>query len=135
MAEVNVKQTVGAPAERVWQVVGNPGGIAEWVPALEKSTMESGTKRRCWLEGGGELEEEIVSRDDAARRYSYTITAGPLPVSNYRGTLAVADNGDGTSTVTWHTTFDTEGDPAEVQGMLEGTFAGALEHLDTMLRG
>ena len=90
--------------------------------------------RTCVLADGATINEEITSHDDAARRYTYRITGGPLPVENYVCTLSVAESASG-SAVTWESDFDVApGAPAaEVEGMIRGVYEAGLGALATEL--
>ena len=69
--------------------------------------------RTLSLKGGGTIKEEQVSRDDKAMAYTYTILEGPLPVSDYTSTLAVAPSSSG-SKLTWTGSFKAKGAPDTV---------------------
>ena len=85
--------------------------------------------RTLALKGGGTLKEEQVSRDDKVMSYTYTILEGPLPVSDYRSTLAVAPDGAG-SKVTWSGTFDAKGVPDSVASdAIQGIYESGLKAL------
>lgn len=64
--------------------------------------------RRVSLTGGGETVERLVGRDDA-RRYSYALVEGPLPVSESTATLAVDDEPAGSARVSWWSEFTPAG--------------------------
>jgi uncharacterized protein YndB with AHSA1/START domain len=107
---------VAAPPAKVWSTVGDFCGIGTWHPAIEKcalSTKDGKSLRTLSLKGGGTIVEAQVSRDDKAMAYTYTILEGPLPVSDYTSTLAVAPSGSG-STLTWTGSFKAKGAPDTV---------------------
>ena len=62
MSEVNVSETVAAPAARVWEVLGDFGGVLKWGgKMLQSCTVEGsgvGAVRRIGLPGGGEIVAE-----------------------------------------------------------------------------
>ena len=59
--------------------------------------------------------------------YTYTILEGPLPVSDYRSTLAVAPEGSG-SKVTWQGSFSAKGVPDPVaQDVISGIYDAGLK--------
>lgn len=99
-------------------LAGDPGRIAEWVPALKTSDLE-GETRRCALEAGGELEERILEHSDDARFYVYEITDGPMPLSNYTSRFALEGH-DGHTHVVWTAEFEPQ--QAQQDGELEATF-------------
>ncbi len=96
--EVTRSADIAAPPAKVWQTIGEFCGIGDWHPAIEKCVLsdKDGMKvRTLSLKGGGTLKEEQVSRDDKVMSYTYTILEGPLPVADYKSTLAVAPEGTG----------------------------------------
>lgn len=80
------------------------------------------------MEGGGALREEIVDRSDAERRYTYRITASPMPLAHHRATMAVEPAGKG-SRVTWVT----EVGPDELAGSMEPGFEDGMTALKAHL--
>lgn len=135
MAEVNETIAVDAPPSRVWELVGEPGRIAEWLPALASSSVE-GERRTCQLAGpdGGEISERILEHSDDERRYAYEILEGPMPLESYRSEISVQER-DGGSEVVWRAQFEPAGDaPAdELVGSISEIYRGGLESLREQL--
>ncbi|MCJ2055197.1 SRPBCC family protein [Methylobacterium sp. J-048] len=130
--EVTRSADVAAPPAKVWQTIGEFCGIGDWHPAIEKCVLsdKDGLKvRTLSLKGGGTLKEEQVSRDDKVMSYTYTILEGPLPVADYKSTLAVAPEGTG-SKVTWSGTFNAKGAPDTVAvDAIQGIYESGLKAL------
>ena len=130
--EVTRSADIAAPPAKVWQTIGEFCGIGDWHPAIEKCVLsdKDGLKvRTLSLKGGGTLKEEQVSRDDKVMSYTYTILEGPLPVSDYKSTLAVAPEGTG-SKVTWSGTFNAKGAPDTVAvDAIQGIYESGLKAL------
>lgn len=128
--EVQKSVDVAASPDKVWQTIGDFCGIAAWHPAVEKcvpSEKEGQKVRTLSLKGGGTLIEQQLSRDDKVMSYSYTILEGPLPVSDYKSTLAVAPEGAG-SKVSWQGTFTAKGVPDTVaQDVIQGIYDSGLK--------
>lgn len=118
MAQVLETVEINAPPEEVWAVVGDPGRIGEWVPALADSTLES-DYRSCTMQDGAEIVERIVERSDEQRYYVYEITKSPLPLRSYSSQLAVHGHGEH-SHVTWEAQFEAES--ADLEPDLVGAF-------------
>jgi len=100
MLEVTISVSLGAPAERVWDVVGNFNGLPEWHPWVKASVLEpapGGVGRRVTIVGGTagprELTERLVSYDAAGREWAYTVIAGPTTFADYVGRLRVSPDG------------------------------------------
>jgi carbon monoxide dehydrogenase subunit G len=127
MARIEKTITIDRSPDDVWRVVGDFGAISTWLPAIAASSFGDGV-RECTLEGGGTLREEIVERDDAARRYAYRITASPLPLEHHRASMSVEPDGAG-SRVTWITEIH----PDELAGSMEPVLEEGLKALKTHL--
>jgi len=102
---------INASPDKVWDVIKNFHDFS-WHPAVEKTEGDGGNKegakRVVFIKGAGQLHEELVSYDDAARKFKYSITKTDmkvLPVNNYTSFLMVEDSGDGKSKVTWKGAF------------------------------
>ena len=129
MPSVQQDIQIDASPTQVWQVAGDPGRIADWLPALESSSV-AGDRRSCTLAEGGDIEEKILEHSDADRRYRYQILDGPLPVSSYESIFAVADH-DGHAHVTWTAEFEPEdaGQEQELVETFEEMYSSGLEAL------
>lgn len=121
---------VKAAPSAVWKTIGDFCGIGQWHPAVEKCEMSmKGSKhmRTLSLKGGGTIVEEELSRDDAKMTYSYAIVESPLPVENYKSTIMVAKDGEG-SKVSWTGTFKAKGaDDAKAQSVIDGIYEAGLK--------
>ena len=71
---------VDAPASATWDLVGDPTSVPRWYTKYETADV-SGGQRILRNADGGELVETLDDRDDAARRYSYSVISG-APVSS-----------------------------------------------------
>lgn len=128
--DVTKSAMVSAPPETVWKTIGAFCGIGDWHPAVEKCELsDKGGKmhRTLSLKGGGTILEEQVARDDKKMDYTYTILESPLPVADYKSTIAVAKDGSG-SKVTWNGTFKAKGaDDAKAQEVIGGIYEAGLK--------
>ncbi|WP_181778823.1 SRPBCC family protein [Pseudonocardia pini] len=129
-------KTYAADPDAVWKIVGDTGGIAAWVPAIEKAHLEGDVRHATFAGGGGDATERIVEHDDAGRTYVYEYLTGPLPLQEYRSRITVRDHADG-SEVLWVSDF-TSGSPEgdkELAEAISGIYRGALDELATVLAG
>lgn len=128
MATIRHHAQIDASPDEVWRAVADAGAISAWFPLIEESRAEGG-KRFCTLEGGGHLEEEIVTSDDRLRRFQYRITDGDMPVEFHLGTVDVLPDGDASLVV-----YSTDVTPDEVAEQMDGALAqglqGLKEHLE-----
>lgn len=136
MPGVTVTDLISASPDKVWRVVGDVAGIAKWVPALEHSeSKDQGATRTCRLGNGmGEITEQVVSRDDKNRSYSYIITGGSLPMRNYLGTIVVEDAGQGKSRVRWACGFEVDGQAENAEQMIRQVFSDGLANLRNIVK-
>lgn len=127
MANVTRAQAYAAPADKVWGIIGEFGGLGTWHPAVVKQTNE-GDLRHLEIPGGAVIVERSLGSD--TNSYAYEIVSGPLPVSGYRSVLSVAEAGDG-SVVTWSSTFEPTADAADgaIAGIYEAGLAALAERL------
>ncbi len=89
--------------------------------------MDGKKVRLLSLKGGGAIKEEQLSRDDKVMSYTYTILESPLPVSDYKSTLSVAPDGQG-SKVTWTGNFNAKGAPDTVaKDAIQGIYDSGLK--------
>lgn len=125
MSRIAVVQSVSVSPSAAWKLVGDPSGFAAWHPAVTASPTE-GDARTCHLADGAQIRERILAHDDGAMHYTYEITDGPLPVANYRSTLAVEPSAEG-CVLRWTSEFEPLGPSDEIEGMLRGLYAAGLE--------
>ena len=117
---------VDAPASATWDLVGDPTSVPRWYPKYETADV-SGGQRILRNADGGELVETLDDRDDAARRYSYSVISG-APVSSYHASFEVQER-EGGSRVVW--TVEAEpADPAvDLEARLTPTQEDALRRI------
>jgi mxaD protein len=127
MAKDEQRITIAKPADEVWAVAGDFGGLATWFPGMAACTLE-GDDRHLDM-GGMKVVERLYERDDAARTYTYGIVDG-VPVEHHRATVTVSPSGDG-SEVVW--AYDVR--PDEMTPMLGGAYTNALQALKAKLEG
>lgn len=129
MATIRHHTRIARTPDEVWKVVSDAGSISTWFPLIEQSRTENGV-RYCSLQGGGKLEEVIVTSDDELRRFQYRITAGDMPVEHHLGTIDVIEDGQ-TSLVV----YSTDVTPDEMAEQMDGVLAEGLQGLKTHLEG
>ena len=133
MPKVTMSTAIAASADQLWQTIGGFGAIADWHPAVEKSESDGenkGSVRTLALVGGGTITERLEEISPEERVYRYSIVSGPLPVANYDAEIRVKDNGDGSSTVEWSSSFDAKGAPeADAVSAIQGVYQAGLDNL------
>lgn len=130
MKSIEQQVRLTAAPDEVWAVVGSPGEIADWVPAIEASAMAGQIRTATFAGGGGDAREEIVARDDAGRSYTYRYLQGPLPLASYESTLAVHPDDTG-SRVVWTAEFSAADEETEagLVPAINGIYSEALGEL------
>lgn len=129
MAHVHEEIEINASPDEIWPLAGDPGRIADWLPALSSSRAE-GSARECTMVNGAELKERILEHSDEQRSYSYEIVEAPVPLRCYTSRLSVHGH-DGHTHVVWDADFEPE--DAEQEGelveMFTQTYREGLESL------
>ena len=101
MYEISREIRVPATPDDVWSLIGDFGAVANWNPAFTASAVETvnGKVQRTIVTGDGRrVIDRLEAHDDAARSYSFTsIMEGPIPVREYRRTLSVTPDGEGSA--------------------------------------
>ncbi|WP_406288065.1 SRPBCC family protein [Embleya sp. NBC_00896] len=137
MHEFSRSAVIAATPEKVWAVVGDFGGLADWHPVVPPSSIEGGGDantpgaiRAFAIDGDVLSREELLSHDAAGHRMTYSLLQVPLPVTDYVGTLAVNPHPDG-SEVVWSATYESDDSVVEtVEAVFaEGTYGAGLTAL------
>jgi uncharacterized membrane protein len=121
MATGTASIDIDAPAERVWAVVGDFGGIGSWMPGIDSCRVEGDV--RILETMGMTISERLVSKDDAGKTLTYSIADG-APVESHEAVITVASNGQGAQ-VTW----DVEATPDEMADLMATVYQQALDAL------
>lgn len=93
MAEGKVEVEIARSADDVWALIGDFGGIGDWMPGIDACELEGDVRKLQTM--GIEIHEQMTGRDDAARRVSYSIVKSPMPLEHHLATLTVTPDGDG----------------------------------------
>lgn len=130
--EATVDLTVDA--DTVWKTVGDPGGVGDWLPAVESARMEGDTRFVEFADGMGSGREEILAHDDAGRTLRYAYLEGPIPLQDYTATMTVLPT-EGGSRFVWRASFKV-GSTQEADALGElvlGLFHAGQENLKALL--
>jgi hypothetical protein len=129
---------IPARVEQVWDVARDFNGLPGWHPAIEASSLDSGTGaevgavRRLTLGDGGVVVERLLRLDDVDRLCTYEILESPFAVRRYVATFTFAPVTDtGHTFGQWWAEYDAEAaDEAELTAFFSGgVFAGGLAGL------
>jgi carbon monoxide dehydrogenase subunit G len=139
MSEVKVSEPVAAPAAKVWELLGDFGGVAKWGGAmLESCTVQGsgvGAVRTIGLAGGGSIQERCEAYDAPGRRLTYSIIGkSPLPLRDYVSTCRVVETGPDRCRVDWEGRFEAEGVAEEqAQRIVRGVYTGGISEVRKLL--
>jgi mxaD protein len=121
-AEIDIER----PADEVWAVVGDFGGIAGWMPGIESCVVDGDD--RVIKTMGMEVTERLERRNEEERELVYAIVGG-VPVINHKATITVVPHGS-SSHVTWDVDVDDE-----MTDLLHQMYQQSLQALKDHLKG
>lgn len=120
--------TYKASAEELWKLVEFHQPSENIMPPVTSSKVIGtgvGARKLNTLDGGGELNLQLVYFDPKSRAFNYIVQAGPVPAKNYVGEVRVKDLGDGRSQLTWRGVFEPDGvEQAKADGAVQGFYDG-----------
>ena len=120
---------IAKPADEVWALVGEFGGLETWMAGIESCTVEGDIRTIQTM--GMTLTEQLVGRDADARAITYSIVGEGAPVAKHEATITVLDAGDGASEVTENVSVE----PDEAAQLFKDIYQGALAQVKTTLEG
>ena len=147
MQQVLVSKTIEAPAVRVWEIIDDFGGVANYHPLVAASPLlgeqssGEGAERCCTFHGGGTITERITAYEKGVG-YEVTITdTGPFPLKAAIGEIRVTPAGNELSTVSFGMRFLPKFGPLGwlmgqlmMKGQFRKTLGQVLEGLDEHVR-
>jgi carbon monoxide dehydrogenase subunit G len=120
---------IAKPADEVWALVGEFGGLDTWMAGVDSCEVEGDIRTIQTM--GMTLTEQLKGRDADARSITYSIVGEGAPVAQHEATITVLDAGDGASEVTWEVGVE----PPEATPMFKDIYQGALEQVKAKLEG
>jgi dienelactone hydrolase len=117
--------------DELWDKVGNFCAISAWDPVVERCELAADGKQRTIviIGGVGRVVSELENRDDANRSYAWRNVSGLgglVPVNNYRGTISVIADGQG-SALKWTASYEAKGiSDTEAQKIIDDAIRRAL---------
>lgn len=132
MSEVRVVRRMDCPADVVWALIGDFGGLQRWHPRVQQLDLSwEGRIRSLQFDDGGHAVERLDARNDPARRYAYIVVDSSLPVQHCHGVLRVNEiDGGAACDVVWSARFEAVGNnEATAIAALEAFYADGVEAL------
>ncbi len=118
---------IDAPADQVWKVVSDFGGIDGWMPGIETCRVEG--ENRIIETMGMTITERLVAKDDAGRALTYAIADG-APVESHEAVITVTPSGE-----TSHVTWSVEATPDEMADLMSALYQQSLDALKAHVEG
>lgn len=136
MTQVSGRITIHAPADAIWQVVGDFGAACQDLALVINCTVEGtgiGARRTLTYADGSVIVERLETFDEAARRLSYVLLTD-TPFRDCLTSVTVRELGVSRSELAWTVVFEPDGLPAdEALAMLEGALAANCAALKQLL--
>lgn len=113
---IEEKMRVNLPANTVWAVLDDFGGIERYAPTIKRSPILTdnatglGARRKCEFYAGGSLIEEIVDYKDG-RSVTLKLTEHGMPVKTMLAKMEVTSVGDETTEVSMALDYVVKGGP------------------------
>lgn len=123
MATARHHVRLSASANDVWALVRDPAAIGEWLPGVENVEMDGDD--RIVTAMGAEI-REACTIDDPLRRFTYTITDGPMTFDHHRATIDVLEDDDGCVVV-----YAIELEPGDLVAIMDAITASGVSGLQT----
>jgi uncharacterized protein YndB with AHSA1/START domain len=135
MSEVCISITIARPAEQVWSLLGGFDWLPRWLDLIASSSLSDGGRlRHLKTADGAIILERLLTFDDDERNYSYALLEGPLPVTDYVGTMSAKDDGKGWTLATWSSSFLVkDAEEAQVIKHFEAIYRVGLERLKAVV--
>lgn len=127
MGKARAEIKINKPADEVWAVTGDFGGIGGWMPGIESCDLKGDDRILKMM--GMEVTEHLERRDDDEKVIVYGIVGG-VPVGSHKATVTVVPEGD-ESLVTW----DVEVEPDDMTDMMHQIYQQSLQALKDHLGG
>lgn len=137
MTTVTVTDTFDHPAEKVWPIVSDFGGIHKYMRGLDGTRVEgSGLGQDRFLPmAGGEVVERLTWCDADAYAFSYTILSGPLPFDRYVATVKLTPKGTSCD-IEWQGNFEPkDGAEEEATKLANAIYSGGIKGYKKALEG
>jgi hypothetical protein len=135
MSKLRVERVLDCPADTVWALIGDFGGLHRWHPLVQRLDLSwEGRIRTLHFQDGSLMVERLETRNDPARRYIYAMVDGALPLHDYRATLQVQSR-EGGCLVSWSAVFEPLGvSPQAARGQLRRLYTIGLATLGDALQ-
>ena len=134
MTSIQVTEHLSYPAEAVWALIGDFGGLHRWHPQVRRLDLSwEGRIRTLHYADGSRAVERLEARNDSAYRYVYALVDGSLPLQACRSRLEARPDG-AHCLVAWASDFDVLGDAERMaEAAMRATYRAGLGALAAAL--
>jgi len=138
---VKEKVELPVPPEKAWEVIKDFDSWHKWHPALASDEIVSGkgntrgTVRVLTTKDGAKITEQLTRYQPKVFSYTYKITDGPLPVTEYASTLQVKPAKSG-CVVTWISHFKAKEGTSDADAIktIRGIYRAGLDNLKATIK-
>ncbi len=127
MASIYKEARLSAPIEKVWGIVADVGRVNRLTSLITESRLE-GDRRYCRFGDSNDVEELIVSVDEANKRVVYSVQRSSLNFTHHNASMQVVPDGRGTRFL-WITDLTPDEAAAQVEPVIDMVLASIKETL------
>jgi hypothetical protein len=127
MAETHAEAFIPRDADEVWKVASDFHGLQAWFPGIPEVRAEDENVRVIVMAPGMEVTETLLSRDDAARTFTYKVESALLNAQKYETTMRIMP-AEGGCTATMDAILEPDSLAAMIGPVYEGAVQGLKDH-------
>ena len=116
MADGKAEVKIAKSPDEVWDLVGNFGGLADWMPGVDSCELDGDVRKLQTM--GLEIHEQLMEHES------------PMPLDHHLATMSVEADGDG-SLLTW--AYEVR--PDEMAGAIGPIYDGSAQAVKTKFEG
>jgi carbon monoxide dehydrogenase subunit G len=127
MAKGTTETSINRSADDVWKVVRDFGGLAEYMPGIDKCEVDGDVRTLEMM--GIQVKEQLHAIDDTARSITYSIVESPMTnLEFHQATITITPDGAG-SRATWAWEIR----PDELNPLMEGSYSSGVAGIKSAL--
>ncbi len=127
MADGKAEISIDRSPDDVWKLVREFGGLEQWMPGVDSCVVDGDVRMIGMM--GIEVKEQLRERDDAGRRFSYSLIESPMGnLESHLATIAVAPEGAGS-----HLSWTVAVTPDELLGLFLPIYEGSVVEIKKKL--
>lgn len=136
--KVTIEHRFAVPAEVAWRALGRFCSISEWQSLVADCVVEErrdGIYRIVGMRDGSSFTERLEEYSIANRTFTYSITTGPLPITDYRSEFRLIPAGAGQTRLVWKAWYSVPpgGREEVIANDLKALFSNGIKGMATLL--